>query len=287
MSLGLTSEQLEQFRKDGILIVKDFLTQAEVASLRDGCHQLVKDMDPAEHHGTFSTTDYKQHASDKYFLESNDKIRFFFEKDAFDSEGNLVMDKFSSLNKMGHSLHTLQEDFRKVSFSPKVQAVAKSLGLKAPAIVQGMYIFKQPRVGAEVIPHQDSTFLYNDPMSLVGYWFPVDDATLENGCLWYVPGSHSSPVLRRFVRTGEHHTELTFRGEYPEFPAEQWVAAPVQAGDLVLIHGQVFHKSEKNNSSKQRHAYTFHVIEMEGSKYSKDNWLQPSEGEDLPRLYTK
>ena len=41
-------------------------------------------------------------------------------------------------------------------------------------------------LGAEVIPHQDSTFLYNDPMSLVGYWFPVDDATLENGCLWYL-----------------------------------------------------------------------------------------------------
>ena len=53
---------------------------------------------------------------------------------------------------------------------------------------QGMYIFKQPRIGTQVTPHQDGTFLYNDPLKLVGLWFPVDDATLENGCLWYIPG---------------------------------------------------------------------------------------------------
>ena len=36
----------------------------------------------------------------------------------------------------------------------------------------------------EVTPHQDGTFLNNNPLSLVGFWFPIDDATLENGCLW-------------------------------------------------------------------------------------------------------
>ena len=39
-------------------------------------------------------------------------------------------------------------------------------------------------------PHQDGTFLYNEPLRLFGFWFPIDDATQENGCLWYVPGSH-------------------------------------------------------------------------------------------------
>ena len=57
---------------------------------------------------------------------------------------------------------------------------------------QGMYIFKQPRIGTQVTPHQDGTFLYNDPLKLVGLWFPVDDATLENGCLWYIPGKGGS-----------------------------------------------------------------------------------------------
>ena len=52
-------------------------------------------------------------------------------------------------------------------------------------------------------PHQDGTFLYNEPLKLFGFWFPIDDATEENGCLWYVPGSHSEPVTRRFLRTGQ------------------------------------------------------------------------------------
>ena len=51
-----------------------------------------------------------------------------------------------------------------------------------------------------VTPHQDGTFLNNDPLKLVGFWFPLDDATLENGCLWFVPGSHARPVTRRSVR---------------------------------------------------------------------------------------
>merc|ERR1740128_1427738 len=196
------------------------------------------------------------------------------------------MDKHKSLNKIGHALHWLNPVFRKISFSQKVQLISRCLGLRDPAIVQGMYIFKNPGIGGEVTPHQDGTFLYNEPLRLFGFWFPIDDATLENGCLWYVPGSHDQPITRRFLRTGKQDKLLEFRGEDAEFEEEEWVAAPVSKGDLVLIHGQVYHKSERNTSTKPHHAYTFHVIEMQGSTYSKENWLQPAEGKELPRLFS-
>ena len=113
------------------------------------------------------------------------------------------------------------EYFRKISFSQKVQLISRCLGLRDPAIVQGMYIFKNPGIGktvtlpvrgrmilcftkgGQVTPHQDGTFLYNEPLRLFGFWFPIDDATEENGCLWYIPGSHREPVTRRFLRTGQ------------------------------------------------------------------------------------
>ena len=67
---------------------------------------------------------------------------------------------------------------------------------------------------------------------------------------------------------------------------EDWVAAPVKKGSLVLIHGQVLHKSEANHSSNPRHAYTFHMVETKGSEYSPLNWLQPTESLPFPKLFT-
>lgn len=54
----------------------------------------------------------------------------------------------------------------------------------------------------------------------------------------------------------------------------------------MIIHGQVVHKSEANGSAKPRHAYTFHIIETEGSKYSEKNWLQSEKDTDFPKLFS-
>jgi len=289
MAAGLTKEQLDKFEKDGLLVIEDFLTLEEVEGLKSEITTLVENMDPETDRGVFSTKDNNsKQASDRYFLDSGDKIRYFFEVDAFDEAGNLQMDKHKSMNKIGHALHWINPAFRKVSFSQKVQYISRCLKLRDPAIVQGMYIFKQPGIGGEVTPHQDGTFLYNEPLSLFGFWFPIDDATLENGCLWYVPGSHETPITRRFLRTGQVGTEklLEFKGEDNVFPDSAWVPAPVKKGSLVLIHGQVYHKSEQNTSQNSRHAYTFHVIEMEGSHYASKNWLQPTKEMPLPKLYS-
>lgn len=65
-----------------------------------------------------------------------------------------------------------------------------------------------------------------------------------------------------------------------------FTAAPVTKGSLVIIHGQVVHRSELNKSTKSRHAYTFHVIETDNVEYSKDNWLQPPADKPFPILYS-
>lgn len=160
-----------------------------------------------------------------------------------------------------------------------------------------MVICKQPEIGGAVPPHQDSTFLYTNPPSAVGFWYALEDATATNGCLSFLKGSHKwSPISTRFVRKADGSgTEFipTTGAKFPALDGKvyeeeegkaskekggEYTMGEVKAGSLVLIHGNLLHKSEKNVSDKGRIIYTFHVIEGEGAEYDERNWLQPPEG---------
>ena len=68
------------------------------------------------------------------------------------------------------------------------------------------YIFKQPGVGGSVTSHQDATFLRTEPeQTVVGLWLALDDATVDNGCLWLRNRSHFEPLRRVFVRDRDPH----------------------------------------------------------------------------------
>ena len=99
--------------------------------------------------------------------------------DAFDAQGHLTKPKDKSINKIGHYLHKLSPPFAallepQATHSPG--AIARSLGFVDPRCLQSMVICKQPEIGGAVPPHQDSTFLYTDPPSAIGFW--VSSATL-------------------------------------------------------------------------------------------------------------
>ena len=225
-------------------------------------------------------------SKDDYFLESGDKVRFFWEEGVFDAAGRLKMDRSLAINKIGHALHWLVPEFRAVTFSDKVRDVCRSLKFSVPAVAQSMYIFKQPGIGGEVTPHQDATFLHTEPLAVTGLWLALEDADLENGCLWFAPGSQRHSVTRRFVRNPEPAgPRLVFRGQQQPVAADRFVPVPVKKGGCVLISGLVQHRSSANTSARSRHIYTFHVVETEGVEYSKENWLQPSAELPFPKLY--
>lgn len=137
-----------QFRKDGYLILEDFFTEEEVNEMKQAGDRLTEDIPEETRRVIFSSSKTTQGKS-KYFLESNDKIRHFFEAEALDENGKLLVDRKISLNKVGHALHWLHPIFRKYSYGDKVKNLCRQLGVQEPRIVQSMYIYKNPGIGSE------------------------------------------------------------------------------------------------------------------------------------------
>lgn len=281
------SKYLANFEREGCVVIPGFLTAEELKAIKEEIQRIVDQMDVTQSEkAAFKTSDDQVELHNSYFLNSADRVSYFFEEDALDSEGKLVVPKHQSLNKIGHALHWESAVFKAISFKQSVKDLIRQIGFIEPAIIQSMYIFKNPKIGAKVTPHTDRTFLYNDPCKLVGLWFAIEEVTIENGCLWYIRGSHlSEEITRRMVRTEGERSLLKFTGHQREFKDEEFVPVVVPAGGLVLIHGRVVHKSEQNLSNAPRPAYTFHVIDTYNSVYPADNWLQPTARLPFTKLY--
>jgi phytanoyl-CoA hydroxylase len=267
----LSAAQKEQYQRDGFLVIPGFKSPDEIAALRAGAARIVDAFDPAAASGIFTTRDQERKA-DEYFLRSDNTIRCFFEEEAFGPDGQLRQAKELSINTLGHAMHDLDPAFRAFSADARLDQVAHDLGLAQPQVWQSMYIFKQPGIGGEVRWHQDATYFETDPVSVTTFWFALEDATLENGCLWAEPGGHRTPLRERFVRNGDD-----IRME--KLDATPWpddsTAVPLEckAGALVCFHGLLPHYSAPNRSPVSRHAYTLHVTDGH-TVYSPQNWIQ-------------
>jgi phytanoyl-CoA hydroxylase len=271
--MTLKPDQITAYDRDGFLVLENFVEAQACDRLRARAATLVREFDPQGLVSIFSTQEQTR-TSDEYFLESGDKIRFFFEENAFYSDGTLRQSKDQSINKIGHALHDLDPVFDQFSRISEIEQLVSDLGIADPLLLQSMYIFKQPRIGGEVTCHNDATFLYTDPFRLVGLWFALEDATIENGCLWAIPGGHKLGLKSRFVRADGGGTRFEVIDNKP-WPEDKVQPLEVKKGTVIVLHGLLPHLSRENRSTKSRHAYTLHFIDA-SAHYPESNWLQRS-----------
>ena len=133
-------------------------------------------------------------------------------------------------------------------------------------------LLKPPLVGAEKMPHQDNAYFNVEPAdAVVTCWCALDDATVANGCMHYIPGSHDSGLVGHSKIPGTPHL-------VPEgFDKEKAVPVPLEAGGVIFHHALTQHFSPDNKTAQWRRAFVVHLVRSDAKSPLKD----PKE---LPRL---
>ena len=261
-----------RYRDEGFLVLPGFRGAAALAAVRARAAELVAAFEPPPRPGVFDSADARRTA-DAWFLGSGDTVRCFLEPEALGADGRLVVPKERAVNKIGHALHDLDPVFERFSHGADLAAVAEAVGLATPQVWQSMLIFKPPAIGGEVRWHQDATYLHSTPQTVTGFWFALEDATVDNGCLWVQPGGHRGPLRERFVREDDDTVRTERLDDTPWPTPAEAVPVEVEAGALVVFDGLLPHYSAPNRSSASRMAYTLHATDGR-SAWGPRNWLR-------------
>ncbi len=267
----LNPNQRARYRDQGFLVLPGFRSAAAVAALRERALAIARGFVASGPPSVFTTRDQARTA-DAAFLASAEAIHCFFEAEACDAAGALQRAPDQAINKIGHALHDLDPVFDRFSRGPDMAALAAALGLRRPQAWQSMLIWKPPGIGGEVGWHQDASFLITEPDSVTAFWFALEDADRDNGCLWVQPGGQHGPLRQRFERDGDA-LRLHTLDETPWPRLDEAVPVEVERGALVVFDGRLPHYSGPNRSARSRMAYTLHVTDGTAA-WSARNWLQ-------------
>ncbi len=94
--------------------------------------------------------------------------------------------------------------------------------------------------------HQDEHFIPTRDRSLTGVWIALDDATIENGCMWMHPGSHASGIIWPTKAHGDPRFDGTEESYGWDYPYDGGVPVEVTAGSVVFFNGYTLHRSLDN-----------------------------------------
>jgi hypothetical protein len=123
---------------------------------------------------------------------------------------------------------------------------------------QSMLFVKGPGMPGQAW-HQDERYIPTRDRSLLGAWIAIDDATIDNGCLWVVPGSHRNGYLWPAGPHGNADEYDTSDQAYG-FDDSKGIAVEVKAGSVVFFNGYLLHRSLKNRTNGYRRALVFHYL---------------------------
>ena len=128
-----------------------------------------------------------------------------------------------------------------------------------------MLINKAPHTNKETPWHQDAAYWIDMPdKRALSIWFSIDKATIDNGCMWYTPKSHLSPV--------REHSQPTKGGALQcEGSEKESVSIPLNPGSCVIHHGKTLHYSRGNSTNNNRRAFILNYRPKKMVEFERKN----------------
>ena len=168
--------------------------------------------------------------------------------------------------------------FRALVLRPEIVGRMQALMSPNLKLFRADVLMKPAGVGSAKGMHQDSPYWPIEPMALWSCWLPFDPATLENGCMTAIPGSHTRGPLP--------HVHVTDDYVVPEahYDPRDVVAIPMQPGTGLFFHSLLLHGTAENTSPQPRRAITMSYMAAEyryTGKAPKPEYLRIS-GVDVP-----
>lgn len=228
--MRLTEEQISRYREDGHLTVPGIFTDEEIETALDDVAQW----------------------TDEFIAALDDEKRAWY----LERSGDIV-DGRPVLRKLDDPVH-FRPVFRELAAKPELVDLVEQVIGPGLRVYFSQVFFKPPKVGGPKPVHQDNYYFGpSDQEGMVTVWVALDEATVENGCLFYGKGTNRGPIYPHVAPPDE-----PFNLQIPEEEAAKhpMTPAPVPRGGVSLHHGNTFHRSSDNKSDRWRRACAIHYV---------------------------
>ena len=249
MKYQLNNDQIQSYRNDGFIVIEDFLTPDEL-----------------EHWRSAVTTAVKERGGIK--IPGKDiKVG---EADGINEDADYYAKVFDQLLNLWQT----SEQVKELMFDQRIGKMAAQLaGVEGIRIWHDQALIKRPW-GNPTAWHLDTPFWSFSDRNAISIWIALDNATLENGCLYFIPGSHKQTSFKK-ITIGRNMDGIF--DVYPELKNSKTVAAPMKAGSCSFHNGLTVHGANANMTNGFRRAMT--------CAYMPDGNIYNGEPNILPENY--
>jgi len=237
--MPITNEpRVAQYQQEGFLVVEDLLPGQVITSLRNRIAE----------------------------ISSGNVSEFPVQDIEFEpgGDGNAWSSPVRKINRCAEN----DDTFLQAACHSQILDVVESL-LGGDIKLFGSQCFVKPPGGIEKPYHQDSAYFTIEPLSLVTCWIALDDVTVENGCMWVIPGSHLGE-LHDHSQPWDLGGRIDMQVPDEKIDLSREKAITMSAGSCSFHHSKLLHRSGPNRTAGYRRGLAIHYMS------SQSRWTHPS-----------